>query len=65
MSLWLGSGGCQVVSVITFYCDDPSSNPTEVYSFYSENCLKRTQIKTQKEAVDGWFFKVSKARCII
>ena len=29
----MGRGGCQVVSVLTFYSDDPSSNPTEAYSF--------------------------------
>ena len=28
----LGSGGGQVVSVLAFYSDDPSSNPAEVYS---------------------------------
>ena len=27
----LGSGGGQVVSMHTFYSDDPSSNPTEAF----------------------------------
>ena len=39
-----------MVSVFAFYPDDPSSNPAEVYSCYSLNCLKRT--KKQKEAGD-------------
>ena len=29
----LGCGGGQVVSVLTFYSDDRSSNPTGAYSF--------------------------------
>ena len=37
----LDRGGDQVVSVDAFYSDDPSSNPAEVFSFYSVNCLKR------------------------
>ena len=45
-----------MVSVLAFYSDDPSSNPAEVYSFYSVNCLKRKKINA-KEAVDGPFFK--------
>ena len=28
----MGRGGCQVVSVLTFYSDDPSPNPAEVHS---------------------------------
>ena len=40
----LGGGGGQVVSMLAFYFHDPSSNPAEVYSFYSLNCLKRTKI---------------------
>ena len=34
----LGRGGGQVVTVLAFCTDDPSSNPAEVYSFYSVNC---------------------------
>ena len=50
-----GSGGCgQVVSMLAFYSDDPSSNPTEDDSFYSLNCLKSTKIN-EKEAGDGPF----------
>ena len=40
----MGRDGGQVVSVLAFYSDDPSSNPAEVYSFYSVNCSKRTKI---------------------
>ena len=45
-----GRGGGQVVSVLTFYSNDLSSNPAEVYSFSVKCfCLKRTKIK-QKDA---------------
>ena len=30
----MGRGGGQVVNVLTFYSDDPSSNPSEAYSFF-------------------------------
>ena len=36
----LGRGGGQVVSVLAFYSDDPSSNPAEVYSLSVILCLK-------------------------
>ena len=38
-----GRAGGHLVCVLAFYFDDPSSNPTEVYSLYSENCLKGTK----------------------
>ena len=41
-----------MVSMLAFYSDDPSSNPTEVYSFYSVNCLKIMNI-TEREAGEG------------
>ena len=44
----MGSGGGRVVSVLAFYSDDTSSNPAEVYSFYSVNCLKRTKINKKR-----------------
>ena len=37
----LGRGGGQVVSVLTFYFDDPSSNPAEAYIFYVKAVLKK------------------------
>ena len=30
----MSRGGGQVVSVIVFYADDPSSNPADIYSFF-------------------------------
>ena len=30
----MGRGGGQVVSVLAFYSEDPSSNPAEVYSYF-------------------------------
>ena len=38
--------------MLAFYSNDPSSNPAEVFSFCSLNCLKRTQIH-DKLACDG------------
>ena len=52
----LGRGGYQVISVLTFYSDDPSSNPAVIYSFYYVNCLKKDENK-QKEAGNGPFLK--------
>ena len=49
-------GGGLVVSVLAFYSDDPSLNPTEVYNFSVKLLLKRTKINT-KEAGVGPFFK--------
>ena len=51
-----GGGGGPVFSVLAFYSVNPSSNPTEVYDFYSVNCLKRTKIN-KKEAGNGPFLK--------
>ena len=33
-----------MVSVLTFYSDDPSLNITEIYNFYVKLLLKRTKI---------------------
>ena len=33
-----------MVSALAFYSDDLSSNPAELYNFYSVNCLKRKKI---------------------
>ena len=40
----MGRGGGQVVSMLAFYSDDPSSNPTDVYNFSVKLLLKRTKI---------------------
>ena len=55
--LQLGHGGGHVVSVLTFYSNDPSSNPTEVYSF-CKICVWKQQKQTKKEAGVGPFFPI-------
>ena len=44
-------GGGQVVSVLAFYFDDLSSNPTEVYNFSVKLYLKRKEINKKRP---GW-----------
>ena len=44
-------GRGQVVSMLAFYSDDPSSNPAEDDSFYSLNCLKSTKINEKRLAM--------------
>ena len=34
-----GRGGGQVVSVLAFYSNDPSSNPADASSFFCKNCI--------------------------
>ena len=58
---FLGSGGDQLVSVLAFYSDDPSSYPAEVNSFYSVNCLKRTKINKKRPGM-ALFLKQKKER---
>ena len=55
----VGRGGGQVVSMLAFYSDDPSSNSADGYSF-----LKRTKIN-KKEARVGSFKKNNATRCCI
>ena len=43
-----GCGGGQVVSVLAFYSDDPSSNPAEVFNFSVKLLLKRTKINKKR-----------------
>ena len=38
-NLILGCGGGQVVSVLAFYSDNPSSNPAEAYSVSCKICV--------------------------
>ena len=46
LRLKLGRGGCcQVVIVLTFYSDNPSSNPTYAYSFSVKFVLENTENK--------------------
>ena len=46
--------GRQVVNVLALYSDDPSSNPTEVYSFAVKFVFEKNKNK-QKEAGIGPF----------
>ena len=46
-------GGGHVVSMLTFYADDQSSNPTEVHNFSVKLLLKRTKINKKRP---GWPF---------
>ena len=52
----LGSGGGQVLRVLAFYFNDPSSNPAEVYNFSVKLNLEKNENK-QKEAGVGPFKK--------
>ena len=51
---FLGHGGGQVVSLVDFYYDDPSSNPAEVYNFSAKINVEKNENK-QKEAGVGPF----------
>ena len=44
---WFSGRGGQVVSVLAFFSDDPSSNPAEAYSF-SVNLVFEKNENTQK-----------------
>ena len=55
-SLCLGRGGGQVVSVLAFYSDDPSSNPAEVYNFSVKIIIEKNENK-QKRGRVGPFLK--------
>ena len=46
----------QVVSVLAFYSDDPSSIPAEVYNFFCKIVVEKDENK-QKEAGVGPIFK--------
>ena len=48
----LGRGGSHVVSVLAFYFDDPSSNPTEVYSFFFTIVFEKN--KNKQKRGQGW-----------
>ena len=49
-----GHGGGQVVSLLAFYSDDPSSNPAEGYFFSVKVVFEKNENK-QKEDVFGPF----------
>ena len=37
-------GGGQVVSMLDFYSDDPSSNPAKAYCFFLKICARNQQL---------------------
>ena len=43
-----GSAGGQVVSMLTFYSDNPSSNPAKAYCFFCKICVWKEQNSTKK-----------------
>ena len=55
----VGCGGGQVVNMLTFYSDNPSSNPAEVYNFSVKLLLKRTKINKKEAGVGPLEKKVS------
>ena len=48
----MGRGGGQVVSVLAFYSEDPSSNPAEVYNFSVKIVIETNENKQKR--VRGW-----------
>ena len=48
----MGRGGGQVVSVLAFYSDDPSSNLAEIYSFFCNIVFEKNENKTKRG--QGW-----------
>ena len=55
----MGCCGGQVVSVLAFYSNEPSSNPTEAYSFFCKICVLKNKVN-KKETGVGPFKKLSK-----
>ena len=47
-----GRGGCQVVSVLAFYSDDPSSNPRWGLQFFCKIVIEK--IKNKQKRGRGW-----------
>ena len=46
----VGSGG-QVVSVLAFYSNDPSSNPADIYSFFVKCVLEKNENKRKNNCI--------------
>ena len=46
-----GRGGGQVVSMLAFYSDDPSSNPADIYSFSVKFVFEKNKNKQKRGRV--------------
>ena len=55
LSYLKGRGGGTVVSMLTIYSDDPSSNPAEAFIFSVKLCLKRKKINKKEDGVGPLF----------
>ena len=53
----MGRGGGQVVSVLAFHFDDPSSNPAEAYSFFFKIVFENNENKQKEAGVGPLFLK--------
>ena len=53
----MGRGGGQVVRVLAFHSDDPSSNPAEAYSFFFKIVFEKNENKQKEAGVGPIFFK--------
>ena len=53
----MGRGGGQVVSVLTFYSDDPSSNPADASSFSTQFVIEKNENKNKKRPGLAHFLK--------
>ena len=49
-----------MVSVLTFYFNDPSSNAAEVCNVYPVNCMNGTKINNKEDWVDH-FYMISRS----
>ena len=51
LNLKTNCGGCEVVSVLAFLSDNPSSNPAEAYSFSLKFVLGKNENKQKNHAL--------------
>ena len=54
----MSRGGGQVVSVIAFYSDDPSSNPADITVFSVKFAFEKNKIKQKKPGWDHCLKKI-------
>ena len=55
----MSRGGGQVVSVLAFYSDDPSSNLAEAYSFSLKFVFEKNENKQNEVGVGPFFKKIT------